>query len=232
MAEKAVGRCDVCVLVVDADEGLAEQDAKVAGMCDEAGRALVILLQQARPHRRQAAEEAARGPEAAAAVRAVGARGVRLGARPARACSASSTRCRRPTRPTRAASRRARSTAGSRASSSATRRRCIAATPSSSISSSSRRRKPPTFLLSVNHPEGVHFSYRRYLANQLREEFDLWGTPVRIVSKARGQKPRTKRQSDAAVALLELAPGRAPRPISGRCRDCRRLAARYKSSPR
>ncbi|MGZ3428648.1 MAG: ribosome biogenesis GTPase Der, partial [Polyangia bacterium] len=44
MAEKAVGRCDVCVLVVDAEEGLAEQDAKVAGMCDEAGRALVICF--------------------------------------------------------------------------------------------------------------------------------------------------------------------------------------------
>ena len=55
--------------------------------------------------------------------------------------------------------------------------------------------KPPTFLLSVNHPEGVHFSYRRYLANQLRDEFDLWGTPVRIVAKARGQKPRTRRKA-------------------------------------
>jgi GTP-binding protein len=48
--------------------------------------------------------------------------------------------------------------------------------------------RPPTFLFSVNHPEGVHFSYRRYLANQLRENFDLHGTPVRLVFRERGQK--------------------------------------------
>jgi len=45
--------------------------------------------------------------------------------------------------------------------------------------------QPPTFVLSVNHPEGVHFSYRRYLQNQLRDAFDLWGTPVRIACRAR-----------------------------------------------
>jgi GTP-binding protein len=50
--------------------------------------------------------------------------------------------------------------------------------------------RPPTFLLSVNYPEGVHFSYRRYLANQLRETFDLDGTPVKIVCRARKQKKR------------------------------------------
>src|SRR5262249_43574389 len=44
LAEKAVNRCDVWVLVVDAKEGLAEQEAKIAGMCDEAGRALVICF--------------------------------------------------------------------------------------------------------------------------------------------------------------------------------------------
>ena len=44
---------------------------------------------------------------------------------------------------------------------------------------------PPTFVLSVNYPEGVHFSYRRYLQNQLRERFGFVGTPVRIVCRKR-----------------------------------------------
>jgi GTP-binding protein len=44
MAEKAVRRADVCVLVVDAKQGLAEQEAKIAGLCDDAGRALVICF--------------------------------------------------------------------------------------------------------------------------------------------------------------------------------------------
>jgi GTP-binding protein len=42
----------------------------------------------------------------------------------------------------------------------------------------------------VNYPEGVHFSYRRYLANQLRVAFELEGTPVRIVCKARSARKR------------------------------------------
>jgi GTP-binding protein len=44
MAEKAIGRADVAVLVVDAAAGLAEQEAKIAGLCDEHGRALVIAF--------------------------------------------------------------------------------------------------------------------------------------------------------------------------------------------
>jgi GTP-binding protein len=45
---------------------------------------------------------------------------------------------------------------------------------------------PPTFILSINHPVDLHFSYKRYLENQLREEFDFRGTP--IVLKVRGRR--------------------------------------------
>jgi GTP-binding protein len=48
--------------------------------------------------------------------------------------------------------------------------------------------RPPAFVLQVNHPEGVHFSYRRYLANRLREEFGFQGTPVRIITRAKHRK--------------------------------------------
>ena len=37
---------------------------------------------------------------------------------------------------------------------------------------------PPTFLLSLNHPVDLHFSYQRYLENQLRKQFDFTGTPI------------------------------------------------------
>ncbi|HKL94961.1 MAG TPA: ribosome biogenesis GTPase Der [Haploplasma sp.] len=46
--------------------------------------------------------------------------------------------------------------------------------------------KPPTFLLFVNNPDFVHFSYLRYLNNQLREAIDFEGTPIKIV--LRGKK--------------------------------------------
>ncbi|AKG74071.1 ribosome biogenesis GTPase Der [Salinicoccus halodurans] len=44
---------------------------------------------------------------------------------------------------------------------------------------------PPTFVLFVNDIELMHFSYRRYLENQLRNAFDFTGTPIHIVSRKR-----------------------------------------------
>jgi len=42
------------------------------------------------------------------------------------------------------------------------------------------RTDPPTFLFHVNDPKLVHFSYKRYLENRLREEYGFLGTPVRF----------------------------------------------------
>ena len=43
------------------------------------------------------------------------------------------------------------------------------------------KKRPPTFKCFMNYPDGIHFSYRRYLINSLRKKFGLVGTPVRIV---------------------------------------------------
>lgn len=45
---------------------------------------------------------------------------------------------------------------------------------------------PPTFVLSVNDPELLHFSYKRYLENRLREAFGFDGSPIRIIARAKG----------------------------------------------
>ena len=45
---------------------------------------------------------------------------------------------------------------------------------------------PPTFVLFVNDPDLCHFSYKRYLENQLRIAFDFTGTPIRILIRKRG----------------------------------------------
>jgi GTP-binding protein len=44
---------------------------------------------------------------------------------------------------------------------------------------------PPTFVLSLNHPVNLHFSYRRYLENQLREAFGFGGTPIVLKVRTR-----------------------------------------------
>ncbi len=45
--------------------------------------------------------------------------------------------------------------------------------------------KPPTFVVFVNRPEMVHFSYERYMVNQLREYFNLNHTPIRLLFRKR-----------------------------------------------
>lgn len=46
--------------------------------------------------------------------------------------------------------------------------------------------RPPTFVCFVNRAELFHFSYQRYLENQIRETFGLEGTPVRMIVRQRG----------------------------------------------
>jgi GTP-binding protein len=48
--------------------------------------------------------------------------------------------------------------------------------------------KPPTFVAFVNSRELFHFSYQRYLENQIRETFSLDGTPIRLLVRERGDK--------------------------------------------
>lgn len=50
------------------------------------------------------------------------------------------------------------------------------------------RSDPPTFMIYVNDPKLMHFSYLRFLENRLRDEYGFVGTPIRIVAKGRREK--------------------------------------------
>ena len=45
--------------------------------------------------------------------------------------------------------------------------------------------RPPTFVIFTNRPDGMHFSYERYLVNKFREAFDFTGTPLRLLFRGR-----------------------------------------------
>ena len=69
----------------------------------------------------------------------------------------------------------------------------IAMTPTPSINGRKLRiyyatqvtSEPPTIVIFVNDEELMHFSYRRYIENQIREHFDFSGTPIKIISRKR-----------------------------------------------
>ena len=46
---------------------------------------------------------------------------------------------------------------------------------------------PPTFVIYTNKPDGIHFSYERYLLNQVRETFSFEGVPVRLLFRKKGK---------------------------------------------
>jgi GTP-binding protein len=187
MAEKAIGRCDVCVLVVDGAGGLAEQEAKIAGMCDEAGRGLVIAFNKRDlfdgKQAKKLGEDVERQLQFVPWAKVV-------------FCSASTGK---GVREVLAAVDQAYAAASKRVTTGELNRffeGLVEHHPPSLyrghpvklyyITQASVR--PPAFVLQVNHPEGVHFSYRRYLANRLREEFGFQGTPVRIITRAKHRK--------------------------------------------
>lgn len=50
--------------------------------------------------------------------------------------------------------------------------------------------RPPTFVLFCNNPDLFHFSYQRYIENQIRKKFVLAGTPIRIVARKSSERDR------------------------------------------
>jgi GTP-binding protein len=187
MAENAIRRCDVCVLMIDAEDGIAEQDAKIAGICDEAGRALVICFNKL-DRVDQAAQDKLREnlnrqlqfvPWARVVfASAKTGKGVQRVLDAVQAAYGAYTR----RVPTGELNRWFEGIVTKHPPS------VFRGHPIKLYFIQQPQARPPTFLLSVNYPEGVHFSYRRYLANQLRESFELDGTPVRIVCRARSRK--------------------------------------------
>ena len=53
--------------------------------------------------------------------------------------------------------------------------------------------RPPQIALVMNKPKGLHFTYRRYLTNQLRESFNFEGVPILFKAKAKNEKRKLKR---------------------------------------
>jgi GTP-binding protein len=54
---------------------------------------------------------------------------------------------------------------------------------------------PPTFVIFVNDPELIHFSYRRYLENRIRAEYGFLGTPIRLILRERESEDAARRSA-------------------------------------
>ncbi len=186
-ALKAVQRCHVALVVVDASAGIASQDARIAGYADEAGRGSAVVvnkydLVQDQDGARARLERSIRTDLAFLSY----APSVFVSARTGRGLDrlmrvvsgVAENHARRVTTSTlnevleEARMRVEPPREGSR------QLRLYYATQVGV--------RPPSFAIFVNDPRLVHFSYGRYLENKLREAFEFEGSPVRLYFRQRG----------------------------------------------
>ena len=188
-AKMAIERSDVCVIMIDATEGITEQDTKVAGLAHDAGRACVIAVNKwdAIEKNDKTMQEFCKKLDADFAFMSYAPQvfisaktGLRIDRLFESIVAANENACLRITTGM-LNELLAQATSRVQPPSDKGKRLKIFYVTQASV-------KPPTFVFFCNDKELFHFSYQRYLENRIREAFGLEGTPVRIVIRERGEK--------------------------------------------
>ncbi len=188
-AKSAIDRCDVCLIMIDALEGVTEQDTKVAGLAHEAGKASVIVMNkwdlvEKNDKTMSDAENRVRGELAYMTYAPVAFISAKTGSRVDRlfelinfvnnqslmrvttgmlndVLSEATLRVQPPT--------------------DKGRRLKIYYMTQTGV-------RPPHFVIFCNDATLFHFSYQRYIENQLRSVFGLEGTPIRFAIREKGEQ--------------------------------------------
>jgi GTPase len=188
-AVRAMERCHVAVLLLDAEAGIAEQDARVLGLAVDRGRAVVLafnkwdLVQHDQPAaaklREQRKELLAFAPWAKV---------VQVSALTGTGLPGLLTRI-----------REAYAEFDKRVPTGALNRLFAEITenhppplrkgkPVKLMYATQASVRPPTFVVNATYPEALHFSYRRYVSNRIREVFGFEGTPIRLFFNKRRRR--------------------------------------------
>jgi GTP-binding protein len=185
MAEKALYRADVAILTIDAEAGIGEQDARIAGLVQDTGRALLIAFNK-RDLITPADEKKLRDElDRKLQFVAPWALTANCSAKTGKGVFALLSEARRCFR---WFSHRVPTGELNRFFEGILERHpppLHQGRPIKLYYITQPETCPPTFVAQVNQPDGMHFSYRRYLQNQLRESFGFVGTPVRLVTRKR-----------------------------------------------
>ena len=188
-AVAAVERCDVAILVIDAQEGITDQDTKIAGIAHERGKAAIVAVNKwdaiekddktMNKYLKDIGNELAYMPYAPRVFISA-----HTGQRLTRMLELIQT---------------VHENHALRISTGVLNDVLIEAMAMQQPPADKGRQlkiyymtqvgvKPPTFVIFVNDRELLHFSYRRYIENQLREAFGFVGTPIHFVVREKGEK--------------------------------------------
>lgn len=187
-AIRAAERADVCLVVLDATEGVTEQDARVAGIPHEAGKGVVLVvnkwdLVEKDTNTMQEYEAAVRNDLGYLSYAPIVFVSAQTGQRVHGLLDVAQT----------VAEQAATRISTGRLNEVLQEAVHLHAPPSDKgkrlriLFATQVGVQPPHFVLFMNEPSLFHFSYRRYLEARLREAFGFTGTPILITAKRRGE---------------------------------------------
>ncbi len=185
----AIERSDVVILVVDAEEGISEQDAKIAGIAHDAGKGIIIAVNKWDAVEKDSKtvnkfEKNIRSVLSFIPYAEMTFISAITGQRLNKLFDLVDTVC---------------ANASMRIATGVLNEIMTEAVAMQQPPSDKGRRlklfymtqvavKPPTFVIFVNDQELMHFSYTRYIENQIREAFGFKGTPLKFIIRERGEK--------------------------------------------
>ncbi len=190
-AVRAMERCDLVILMIDASEGVGEQDAKIAGLANDRGRAMIIVLNKSDLLTR---EELQKTIERTREI---------LNFAQYAPIMVTSALNGRGTTKLLAEVDLVMEGFRRRVSTGEVNRffeQVLAHHPPPPQAGHAVRlyyvtqaqTEPPTFIAITNFPQYVHFSYKRYVINQIHKRFEFVGTPVRVVyRKKKNKRPQS-----------------------------------------
>ena len=185
----AVERADVCLLMIDANEGVTEQDTKIAGEAHEAGKGIIIVVNKWDEYEKDNSTVEKYKKEvynklsylSYAPILFISAK---TGQRVNKLFELINS----------VASQNALRVSTSVLNQVLNEAIAIVQPPTDKgkrlriFYMTQATTKPPTFVVFVNDKNLFHFSYERYLINQIRKEFGLVGTPVRMIVREKNEK--------------------------------------------
>ncbi|MBR5984852.1 MAG: ribosome biogenesis GTPase Der [Clostridia bacterium] len=184
----AIDRCDVALLLIDAKEGISEQDTKIAGYIDEAGKPAIIIINKWDALEKETntldkftkdVREKLKFMEYAPILSISALTGQRVNRVLEMVKSVYAQASRRITTGLLNDILQDAQQAMQPPATNGRRLKIYYATQSVT--------NPPTFVLFVNDETLMHFSYKRFLENRFRQAFGFEGTPIRFVLRERGK---------------------------------------------
>ena len=185
----AIERADVCLMLIDANEGVTDQDAKIAGEAHEAGKGIILVVNKWDEYEKDTGtlekyRKAIYEKLSYLSYAPVMFISAKTGQRVDKLFGMIND----------VAEQNAKRVTTSQLNQVINEAIAIVQPPSDKgkklkiFYGTQASTKPPTFVIFVNSKDLFHFSYERYLVNQIRKEFGLEGTPIRIIVREKLDK--------------------------------------------